>query len=1119
MCVNLLRVIILAIVVGELCAARAHADDLREGFQSPPSSARPRTWWHWMNGNVTKDGIAKDLAWMKEVGLGGLQNFDVNLATPQIVAKRLVYMTPGWKAAFRFAVGLAQEKGLEFAIASSPGWSETGGPWVPPRDGMKKLVWSETLVAGGVAFNGQLASPPTMTGPFQDLQAVDELAALQGGSHREPRSAYGDVAVLAVPVTNGGREELPRVTSGSGQVLDAALLSNGKHDTPVAIDPGAGGAPSVIHLTYRTPRAIRSATLFVVDAVPVFADPALLPVLEAHAGGGWQKVAEFPLATSPTTVSFAPIKAREFRVVFAWNTAARRVGEGEGAPGNALTMLFPTGPSPGPVKVGELRLSGEARIDRYEAKAGFTVVRDYYALGSPDPSARGIDPRQVVNLTSKLKPDGRLDWTPPPGQWRVLRLGWSLTGATNHPAASESTGLEVDKYDGAAVRRYLETYLGLYRDAVGRERMGASGIRAFLTDSIEVGPSNWTPGLIGQFEKLRGYDPRPWLPALTGTLIGSAAQSDAFLYDFRHTLADLIAREHYGTVATVAHEWGLTLYGEALEDGRPVLGDDIAMRSHTDIPMSALWMWNRGQTARPTLIGDMKGASSVAHLYGQKFVAAESMTSTMAAWAFAPSDLRRVIDLEFDEGVNRPVIHTSVHQPVDDKLPGLALATFGQYFNRHETWASMARPWIDYIARNAFLLQQGENVADVAYFYGEEQPITALYALETPKDVPRQYAFDFVNADALSNAMSVEGHELVAKAGARYRVLYLGGTSERMTLPTLRRLSALVEAGATVVGVAPKDSPSLTDAATEFAALVHRLWPGGATAAVGKGRVLATHDVESALADLDVTPDFAFSNANGDGEVFFVHRKLTDGDVYFIDNRSNRPENIEARFRVSGRRPEIWYADTGAAEAVSYRFEGDRTVVPLGLEAEESYFVVFREAVSASEASVAPRSYLPVLDVHGPWQVAFQPGRGAPPTARLETLRSLSEEPEPGIRYFSGIATYRVRFTPPRDLTSETPLVVDLGSVGDIAEVSLNGRAVGTVWKPPYRVAVTAAVRPGENELEVRVADLWVNRLIGDAQPSAAKITYTTLPTYRADAPLRPSGLIGPVRLLRPVQH
>ena len=609
---------------------------------------------------------------------------------------------------------------------------------------------------------------------------------------------------------------------------------------------------------------------------------------------------------------------------------------------------------------------------------------------------------------------------------------------------------------------------------------------------------------------------RPWLPALTGVLVGSRAQSDAFLYDFRRTLADLVASDHYGALAQVAHEYGLIVYGEALEDTRPSLGDDMEMRAHTDVPMAALWTYHRGAAPAQTLLGDMKGASSVAHIYGQNVAAAESLTTASSPWAFAPADLRRMVDLEFAYGINRHVISSSVHQPVDDKVPGLSLSIFGQYFNRHETWAEMARPWVDYLARSSLLLQQGHDLADVAYFYGEEAPLTAQFATAPFTDVPHRYAYDFVNADVVLNHFSVEQGALAIAHGPRYRLLHLGGTSHRMTLAVLRRIVALVEAGATVSGDAPASSPGLKDDDAEFAALVHRLWSGAPVTRVGAGRVIAGRDVEAALGSIGVTPDFSYKGPLADSEVVFVHRRLDDGDIYFVNNRRNRAESIEARFRVTGRRPELWHADSGGVEPVSYRIDGADTVVPLEMTAEDSVFVVFRNPATSPSMTVARPALTPVAELNDNWDVAFQPDRGAPAAAKLETLHSLSTSDDAGIRYFSGTATYTRRLMLPTGIKPHATLLLDLGEVGDVAEVRVNGQPVGTTWKPPYRLDIGSAVHAGSNELEVRVADLWVNRLIGDAQPNVTKpITWTALPTYRPDAPLRPSGLIGPVRLLR----
>ncbi len=1092
---------------------------LASQFRDPPMSARPRVWWHWMNGNITKDGIAKDLAWMKRVGLGGVQTFDANLQTPQIVDHRLVYMTPEWKDAFHFAAEQADQAGLELAIASSPGWSETGGPWVAPEDALKKLVWSETQVRGGVPYKGRLAAPPGVSGPYQDLPMPASIEEMISGKKAEPGPQhYQDVMVLALPEADATLAR-PRVTLGDGSAIDAGALGDGDLTTGIDVPRGSEASPSTIVLSYAQPQTVRSATLLMTGVKVMFGGAAVEPELQASEDGTtWRTIAAIPVADVPTTVSFAPVTARTFRVVLVPQKVVMS-NMGSPAPGVALDLgaTFAAA-AERPFRVVDLSLSGEAMVDQHEAKAGYAIVPDYFKLTGPKDGAEGVDPARVINITDKMRPDGTLDWTPPAGQWRIIRFGYSLLGTTNHPATPEATGLEVDKFDSEAVTRYLDHYLGLYKDAAGPGLMGAHGVRALLTDSIEVGAANWTPRMVAQFTKLRGYDPTPWLPALTGTLVGSRADSDRFLYDYRRTLADLMASEHYGTIARIAHENGLKVYGEALEDHRPSLGDDMTMRSHTDVPMAAMWTHGRAEGPNPTYLADIRGAASVAHLYGQNLVAAESMTAALNPWNFAPSDLKRVIDLEFVNGVNRPVIHTSVHVPVDDKKPGLSLFIFGQYFNRMETWSGMARPWVDYMARTSLLLQEGRNYADIAYFYGEEAPLTGLYGDHPVADAPERYAYDFLSADALNNLLHNDGSDVAAPDGARYRAIYLGGSSRHMTLATLKKLAALVEGGATVIGPRPVSTPSRMGAAAgdagEWTALADKLWPGGEIAQVGKGQVLAGTDVEAALGEMGVVPDFAFTGAEAGAKIPFVHRHDAKGEIYYLTNPQDHAETIEARFRVSGKVPELWHPETGAHEPVSYRIEGGETVVPLSLVADDAVFVVFREDAGAKTRrtiTTKPLKTLAGLDTG--WNVAFQADRGAPAAIAMARLAPLDTSADPGVKYFSGEATYTRSFALPKGAKAGAPLWLDLGKVGDLAEVRVNGVLAGTLWHAPYRVDIGKLVKPGTNAISVKVADLWVNRLIGDAQPGAKPITWTAMPTYRADAPLRPSGLIGPVVL------
>jgi hypothetical protein len=1077
---------------------------LKDGFQEPPHSARPRVWWHWMNGNVTIDGIDKDLAWMERVGIGGVQNFDANLATPQIVDKRLVYMDAGWKAAFKHAVQTADKKGLEFAIAASPGWSETGGPWVKPADGMKKLVWSETVIAGGKRFTGKIAPSPDVTGPWQNVKWSDFIAMMTGGTLPEPKRASGGIAVIAVPAM--AALPVPSVLSTDGKALDWSKLTDADPETTADVPIGSDDAPGGIVISYTKPVTAQSVRLYIPNAKPPFGSAPYQPVIEAEVDGGWKKLGAVSLGEASATIGFAPITAQRFRILLARNTAPKSAGFGGSAPGAETFDIF-SQPASASIKVGGIWLSADARVDHAEAKAGFDIVNDYYTIADSS-SISGLGPAKIIDLSAKLQADGTLDWIPPKGtDWRVYRFGWSLTGKTNHPAPPEATGLEVDKYDASAVRRYIETYLGMYRDTVGADLMGKKGIRALLTDSIEVGSSNWTPRMAEEFKARRGYDLLPWLPALAGEIIGSPAQTEKFLFDYRTTLADLLADSHYGTIAKVAHEQGLIVYGEAHENGRPVLGDDLAMRAHADIPMAALWTWGENDKPRATLVGDMKGAASVAHVYGQNIVAAESMTAANSPWAFSPADLKTVIDMEFASGINRPVIHTSVHQPTDDKKPGLSLMIFGQYFNRHDSWAEMAKPWVDYISRTSFMLQQGRNHADVAYFYGEEAPVTGLFEFDAPKDLPAKYAYDFVNANMLRNALSVEDGEIVAKGGARYKALYLGGRSQRMTLGTLKRIAAMVDAGATLIGNKPQRSPSLNDDADEFSALADGLW--------ANSRVIGSNDIETALAKTGTIPDFSYAKPHPDSEILFVHRKLPDSDIYFLSNRNNRAEKIEARFRITGKQPELWNAITGTSAPLPFIVSGNETIVPMDLKPQDAAFVVFRKALNGRVTGIAalPSAAMQNLPLSAAWSVAFQPGRGAPANITMSTLQPLNENTDAGIRYFSGTATYTTSFTTPKKANRGAPLWLDLGKVGDVAEVRVNGQMAGTVWFAPNRVDIGKLVKKGSNTLEVRVANLWVNRLIGDKQPGAEKITFTAAPTYRADAPLRPSGLIGPVIL------
>lgn len=1098
------------------------SDDRSAEFLNPPASARPRVWWHWMNGNISKPGIAADLAWMKRVGIGGLQNFDIDLSTSQIVDKRLVYMTPEWKDAFRFAAQEADRNNLELAIASSPGWSETGGPWVAPEDAMKKLVWSETLVRGGRKLSVQLPAPPAMSGPYQALPKQLEISDLI--AKQEPKQGptyYRDSYVVAVPVQPAPPLPAPKLTDGTGRALTSTIEAG----------DGFGGfelgnlfapQPPSIRLDYGKPVTVCALTLHIPGGAIPLLGPLLVPLLQSSENGAdWHDITPVALEDTPSTIAFAPVTARYFRIVVsppppgAPNPAAeeaRRNLAMDDVFGKAIGGLLGRG-----VKIGQLALHAESRIDRAQAKAGFAIADDYLALPSLADGATGPAAAQTIDLTANMRADGTLDWTPPAGNWKIFRFGYSLLGKSNHPAPAEATGLEVDKYDGDAVRRYLDHYLANYRDAAGPDLLGPRGVGALLTDSIEVGAANWTPQIVEQFKRLRGYDPLPWFPALTGMIVGSRDDSERFLFDYRRTLADLMSSEHYGTIAAVAHQNGLKVYGESIEGHRSTFGDDMAMRRHADYPMAAMWTFDKRSGPSPSYIVDIKGAASVSHIYGQNIVAAESMTVGMAPWAFGPADLKHIVDLEFVLGVNRPVVHTSVHVPVEGRKPGLSLAGIGQFFNRNESWAELAKPWVDYLSRNSWMLQQGRDVADIAFYYGEEAPLSGLYGKTRLPPVPQGYAFDFLNNDALLSALDNDGPDLQTKGGARYRVLYLGGSSNRMSLATLRRVAELVEGGATIIGMAPEGPPGLEPGTVDqYATLVRKLWTGAAVTRVGRGQVIATANLAEGVATIGLSPDLNFEGASATADLPFVHRKLADGDSYFIVNRTDKPEQLVAHFRMAGKMPERWYAEDGRTEPLSYRTAGDETIVPLSLAPGDAAHIVFRKDATALSQTVRPANMLGTAAIANPWRVSFEAGRGVARPLIMAQLAPLDQNADAAVRHFSGIATYDSTFRTPRNWTRGSKLKLDLGEAREIAEVTINGKPAGHVWHAPYQLDITGLARRGSrNTIRVRVANLWVNRLIGDVgKPDADKVSWTSVPTYKASAPLRRSGLVGPVRLL-----
>lgn len=1120
----MLTCLILSTVVFPRCKWLSNGKtELETGFLNPPDEAKPRVWWHWMNGNITKEGIRADLEWMHRVGIGGFQNFDAALSTPQIVNKRLVYMTPEWKDAFKFATKLADSLGLEMAIAGSPGWSESGGPWVKPEEAMKKYVWSELRIEGGKPFSGVLPHPPTATGPFQNIRTERRGFGPETENRLTDPEFYADAAVVAFKVTDDDTplsELSPKVTSSGGQ-FSLSNLTDGDLVSSTLLPSAPAGKIAWIQFEFPVPQSIQAITLATTGSGSgMFGRGSVSGTrsLEvSNNGRSFTKILDLPSGRiAQSTITFKPVIGKYFRFT---------VKTPENLPSQqGMVNMFGSGrqqATPAGTPVSELVLHTVARVNRFEEKAGFAAVTGVDLERSATPEVKNaILKTNVIDLSSKVKENGFLEWTPPDGKWVIMRLGYSLTGHRNSPASPEATGLEVDKLNPVYVKRYFDNYLGQYNDATGGI-MGQRGLQYVITDSWEAGTQNWTDNLITEFKNRRGYDLLQWLPVLSGNIVESAEASDRFLWDFRRTLEELVAEYHYDHLTEILKERGMKgRYTESHEGGRAFIGDGMEVKRKSAVPMSATWTpggfgGNEGDVAT-RFKADVRESASVAHVYGQKYVAAESLTAIGTAWAWSPELLKPVADMELASGLNRFVIHTSVHQPVNDKIPGLGLGPFGQWFTRHETWAEQAGVWTNYLARSCYMLQQGKAVADIAYMYGEGNNITALFGQQLPQ-IPEGYEFDFVNADAVLNALKVEDGIITTPGGMKYKLLLLDESTRQMTLPVLKKIMEMVSAGAIVCGMKPAATPSLADDQAEFTALAKNLWPEGkGEKVIGKGKVYTGYTAKEILEMQNIIPDFSYTKQYEDTKILYVHRAINNGEIYWLNNRKNRVEEIEAVFRVNGKVPELWHPETGYIEKVSYRIEGEVTKIPIQLEPNDAVFVVFKNKARKNFLTIEKPEEKVLTEIPAPWKVKFQAQRGAPAEAEFETLYPWNESSNSGIKYFSGTGTYsKIINIPAEWLNQNSEIWLDLGSVKNIAEVLLNGKSVGIIWKVPFRIKIKEKLQEGNNNLEIKVTNLWVNRLIGDQQPDAKeKLTYTTQPFYQADSPLLPSGLLGPVRII-----
>ncbi len=726
----------------------------------------------------------------------------------------------------------------------------------------------------------------------------------------------------------------------------------------------------------------------------------------------------------------------------------------------------------------------------------------------------------VIDLTSKLDASGVLKWDVPAGDWQILRFGCTIGDHAYVSTWSEGwNGYAIDVYDAGAFQRYWNAVVEpLIADA---GPLAGKTLKYLHTDSWEVEAVNWTPTLRAEFQKRRGYDPVPWLPVIAGRIVNSREESDRFLFDFRKTLGDLTIDNHYRLFRDNAHKHGLEIHPES---GGPHAVPIDAQRDlgWDDVPMSEFWAWSWEHR-----IGDenrffVKQPASAAHTYGHIITQDEGFTTIGPNWQERLCDnLKPSFDKALCEGMNRIVWHAFVCSPDSTGIPGQQYFA-GTHLNPKVTWWSKSAPFFSYIDRCQWMLQQGLFVADVAYYYGDHVPNFEQLKKSDPAHILPGYDYDDITEEALLTRASVRDGKIILPDGMSYRVLVLVN-HDVISLPVLKKLKELVAAGATVIGPKPVKGETLQnypEVDAEIAQLGDELWSGK----IGSGRVIADKTAREVLLADGVPPDCEFLpalNPQPPTDFDYIHRTGDGAEIYFVASRVTNAVSVNCVFRVAGKAPELWNPVTGEHKfAAAYEEKDGRTIVPLDFDPCGSWFVVFREPSAAHPAMAKDNSMTlnPLQELSSPWTVHFDPKWGGPESAQFDQLVSWTARSEPGIKYYSGTATYEKTFDLP-DAALRTPhstLWLDLGNVRELAEVKVNGQSCGITWTPPFRVDVTDAVKPGENKLEIEVVNFWPNRIIGDASlPPDQRLTRTNIRNLKAGTALMESGLIGPVRLLK----
>lgn len=1070
---------------------------LESDFQNPPREAGVRCWWWWLNSNVTKEAITRDLEAMNDKGFSGAMIFDAGTELSWGPDKNPpngpMFSGPQWTELYLHALNEAKRLGLEVGLSIQSGWN-LGGPYVTLDDKARQITSSEIQLEGPARISQKLPVPKSNYDYYRDIcvlayptKVVESIPFKLTASSQQSGFPVGNIKGNEYWVSGGKK-------SGEGPTPKSPEWIEFAFDKTVKV--------SGLNLAGRKGYGPKVCRLQAVDTK--------------------QKTKIFKLKDGGNKLTFNAIEGKSIRIIFEDSYDSRHPNSPRNVQVASAKLLGNDGIS---LTGGLVAL--RKPISNLTAKSGARELGgsapDCRFLLNDSPSVEGEEDTRlenIIDITGKVSKDGSLKWNAPAGKWTVLRIGYTPTLAHVATSSDNWKGHVLDYLSKDVFDRYWKKTVEPLLKKAGP--MAGTVLKQLETDSWECGGMNWSPGFAKEFRRYNGYDIVKFLPVVAGKIVESRAASNAFLADLRKTIAHLVSENHYRTFAENAARYNIGIQPECSgPHAGPV--DGITNYSHSDIVMSEFWSPSPHRPA-PYNRFFVKQASSAAHIYGKQFVGAESFTTLKKPhWAVELwNDLKPAMDFEFCEGLNMIFFHTFTCSPKEMGVPGQEYFA-GTHVNPQVTWWDKSDAFMDYIKRMQTVLQNGKFVADVLYYYGDHVPNIAVNKGFNQAGSLPGYDYDVTNEEVLLQ-LKVCDSKIIVPGGVQYRLLVLPD-HKVLSLAVLEKVEKMLKQGATVIGPKPERFVSLVGGKTaqqKFHKLAEKLWGDRpaeiGSKRIGKGLLVWGKTSREFLQSQNIAFDFEVIGIEKQEDYQYIHYTIDDADVYFVCNQTKQSQAVDCTFRVTGKQPELWDPVTGEiTKAGAFRQAKGLTVIPMEFDPYGSSFVVFRESISAAKQGTASSNY-PVLktvkEVQGPWQVGFDTEWGGPKSVEFKTLTDWTKHADKGIKYYSGEAVYTNTFELKplggKRYWLQLNEVVDAG----IASVKLNGNDIGITWTTPFRIEMTDAVKAGPNKLEITVVNTWQNRLIGDrGKDQKDRFTKTNI-KIRNDWNLRPSGLLGPVEII-----